>query len=479
MTRNMVSLPTATQRGNSKLLYLPSLAGSYQFRPLLLVIWAGFSISFFWRSSPVAEFAPSADTTKPDGTMPVLVSDDSKVPDYCHHFEGVLLISQGDRAGAAGTIFYLFIMNQLLYAEKHNLQPWIHLSSFSRHVYDPQVHGTGEPITYQFPEEFDLTWEYFEDPQIPDKKFHYPGKPVRRPQQQPTSIAVQGNGVWSSYFQSAISLQRGNQSFTVNVTRPCQNLPLLHLQSDQALVHGLHLNCPYCVRSWKYGGLKTGVPPRLREPADNYHQWWEPMRQTGHRMVSTYYHLQPDLDQLVAMANPTTNSRRCLAVHIRHSDKANRRTKIPLEAFLPYCQAFVTAGGRCIYLATDSSRVMDKIQAEWPVEVREVLVWQPNILRSSNSTAVFESPRHHRTNTEVLVDIAAMARCHWILHGLSAVSEAAIYTNPSLHSHSVNLEFYPYYKRRKHQDNTEPDAPLSVDSFLAMLQAAGLGDARE
>ena len=32
---------------------------------------------------------------------------------------------------------------------------------------------------------------------------------------------------------------------------------------------------------------------------------------------------------------------------------------------------------------------------------------------------------HHRTNTEVLVDILAMAKCNWFLHGLSAVSETA------------------------------------------------------
>ena len=468
----------------------------------------------------------SQSTQLLESSIPFLASDITAVPDYCHQYDGVLLISQGDRAGAAGTIFYLFILNQLLYAEQHNLQPWIHLSSFSRHVYDPQVHGTMASMTYQFPEELDLTWDYLEDdPQLPDKKFQYPGKPRKRRHHHssngsdannhhqdhhpinhpntPVSVTVQGSGVWNSYFESMVRLQRGNQSFEINLTKPCQNLPLLRLESDQALIHGLHLNCPYCVRSWKYGGLTTGVPSRLREPANNYHQWWEPMRITGHRMVSTYYHLQPALQQLIpnqqggdsndhdvvvgshhSTSQPSSSSScPCLAVHIRHSDKANRRTKIPLEAFLPYCQVYVQEGGCRIYVATDSSRVLDKIQAEWPLAVRERLVFQSDIVRSANATAVFDistlGGHHHRTNTEVLVDIAAMAKCHWILHGLSAVSEAAIYTNPILHQNSVNLEFYSYYKRRerKHKNknnNTEPDAPMSIAAFRSMLQDAGL-----
>jgi hypothetical protein len=48
--------------------------------------------------------------------------------------------------------------------------------------------------------------------------------------------------------------------------------------------------------------------------------------------------------------------------------------------------------------------------------------------------------KHHRTNSETLVDILAMSKCQMMLHGSSAVSEAATYLNIDLHNHSVNWE---------------------------------------
>ena len=48
--------------------------------------------------------------------------------DVCFHYDGILLISYADKDGFA-TVFFLYILNQLLYAERHNLLPWIHLDS--------------------------------------------------------------------------------------------------------------------------------------------------------------------------------------------------------------------------------------------------------------------------------------------------------------------------------------------------------------
>lgn len=225
------------------------------------------------------------------------------------------------------------------------------------------------------------------------------------------------------------------------------------------------------------------------------------MRHSAEWMVSKYYHpkshlleaaekaTQPSMDS--AIGNQQTPNRqdtsKCLAMHIRHSDKANKRDKIALAAFLPYCQAYVEAGGKLIYLATDSSRVIDKIKEEWPPHVTSAITWQRNIIRSPNETAVFDpavlsyaqengggggqqQQHHHRTNSEVLVDILAMSRCQWLLHGLSAVSEATIYTNLKLHDSSVNLEFYRYYKRNPQKVGANSDEPLSVESLQQRLQ---------
>ena len=65
------------------------------------------------------------------------------------------------------------------------------------------------------------------------------------------------------------------------------------------------------------------------------------------------------------------------------------------------------------------------------------------MVRSTNTTAVFDlGVSHHRTNQEVLVEILALRRCHALIHGHSAVSEAAIRTSPNaqLHWTAVGLE---------------------------------------
>merc|ERR1712232_1438612 len=64
----------------------------------------------------------------------------------------------------------------------------------------------------------------------------------------------------------------------------------------------------------------------------------------------------------------------------------------------------------------------------------------PYVVRSSWKWPAHMLENHHRTNSEALVDILAMSKCQFLLHGNSAVSEAAIYLNFDLHHQSVNWE---------------------------------------
>jgi hypothetical protein len=144
-----------------------------------------------------------------------------------------------------------------------------------------------------------------------------------------------------------------------------------------------------------------------------------------------------------------------------HSDKANRRRKIPVKLFLPYVQAFVEEYEKkranfSIYIATDSHHVIHNIKQNWPKEVLGRIRWQDQAIRSNDTTPVFTLSSHHITNEQVFVDIIAMQKCQFLLHGLSAVSEATHYLNRNLHkNHSVNLEL------QKH---------ISVDKFRAMVK---------
>lgn len=204
----------------------------------------------------------------------------------------------------------------------------------------------------------------------------------------------------------------------------------------------MHINCPWSVRAWRYRGL----PPSIRQKHLSYNEWFAPMRERGSYLFERYVRLLPYLHQLARKANP---SEKCLALHIRHSDKANKRRKIRVNAFLPYVEAFLEEQERTnkdenysVFLATDSHNVIRMIEETWPSKILHRIRWQQQVVRSNDSTPVFTLSSHHATNIEVLVDIIAMSKCQFLLHGLSAVSEAVHYVNSDLNNknQSVNLE---------------------------------------
>ena len=364
----------------------------------------------------------------------------------CLGYDGVLHIAQGDAEGAAGTIFFLFVINQLIYADKHNLVAFIHLSDVSKYVYDPIIHGSS-PVEAAIVRGFNASWVNYVDP-ISKNRFPFPGRPVQvQKSLTQETYTIHGSGVWNDYFEPVSNFSFNDIS--------CTSLPLIRLTEKQ-IIPGLHLFCPWSLRAWRYGGMPEG----LRRDDLSYQDWFSPMRQRGSQLVHRYIRVKPYLIDLVdqAMKRSVTNQR-CLALHIRHSDKANRRKRIPVKAFLPYVQAYIgehsdsgyvrNSSFPSIYLATDSQRVVHEIQTTWPVDVVAHMRWQTAIVRSNDTTPVFTlTSSRHATNVQVLVDILAMSRCQHMLHGLSAVSEASHYFNPLLHNRSINLEVLERSKKK-------------------------------
>ena len=346
----------------------------------------------------------------------------------CQGFNGVLLIEQGDSEGAAGTIFFLFVVNQLIYADKHNLLPLVHLNDHSKYVYDPSVHGKAPDSVLPMKAGMNISWNTFVDPSN-QQKYPFPGKPAKIQQTLNDHIYIlRGNGVWGSYFYPVSKFSPSDPS--------CQRLPLLKMKPAHILP-GLHLHAPWAVRSWRYGGLPRG----LYQPKLSYDSWFRPMRAKGHEIVKKYIRVLPEIQQLADQANP---SQHCLAMHIRHSDKANKRKRIPVKDFLPFVQVYMghistqQQTSPSVFLATDSNKVIDNIQSNWPKEIVSHISWQNQIIRSNDTMPVFTMASHHITNTQVLTDIVAMQKCQYMLHGLSAVSEAVFYLNDKVVG--INLE---------------------------------------
>jgi len=205
------------------------------------------------------------------------------------------------------------------------------------------------------------------------------------------------------------------------------------------LTPGIQFHAPWAVRSWEY----RSVPDHLKHndtAGFTLKQWFEKNRVKAHDIVKRYFRFQPHIEEKArALIPPGTQ---CLAIHIRHSDKAGKnRQRIKEMMFQPYAEEYVKKGGGKIFLATDSTRVLWRVKstARWSF-VRDRLVFAENATRSQFRKPVFRMEDHHQTNTEALVDILAMSQCQFFLHGFSGLSEAVHYLNINLHNRSVDLE---------------------------------------
>jgi hypothetical protein len=417
-------------------------------------------------------------------------------------YRGVLLIRQTDLLGGAGTALLQLVIGQLLYAHEHHLAPWIHLDNSSRVVYDPVIHGAraaapphgrrlqhqherGVAATTQVRVVTNVTWI-----KRPAQYRHFreavPGPPVLvegggMEEYQTTLeelVASTGtDGIWEHYFEPVNPHRRGCASSSVSAASASvgrAGFPLPHVTLPLYLITpGLHgYSSTLATQAWRYDYL----PSYVTQSHLPLQQWLEPRRIRAHGAIQQYIRFRPHLRELARRVNPDcrlNSESSCLGLHIRHSDKAAGRRIVPVREFLPYAKEFVRNGGRSVYVATDSTLVWDEIQRDWPVSVTKRLrvlhiasasttasKKHPNhkIHRSSDQRAVFDledAPsdninnnnrghrhhhHHHDTNQQALVEILALSNCQFLVHGLSAMSEAAIWVNLDLHNASVNLE---------------------------------------
>ena len=354
---------------------------------------------------------------------------DSPTHNACEGFDGVYLISQGDIGGAAGTIFFQFVVGQILYAEKYNLKPWVHLDNVSYVIYDPLVHGQGPGVTFKALSGMNASHIVRPNGHWRDR---VPGPPAKVGPVTQTEFHLEGNGVWNSYFEPISDFRPGDTS--------CESKPLVQMEMF-LITPGIHGFAEWAPRCWRY----QYAPDYMTKPHIPLHEWLEPQRILASSVVNKYIKFRPDILQAAHRVNPNCSlpNHPCLGLHIRQSDKAAGRRQIQTHEFLPYAIAFVKAGGEAIYLATDSTKVLNEVKATWPAYIQDKLrTIGSDVIRSSDEKAVFDigESSHDRTNREILIEIVALANCHFMIHGLSAVTESSIWINVELHDRSVNLE---------------------------------------
>ena len=357
----------------------------------------------------------------------------------CEGYAGIYHIKSGDVGGAAGTIFFQFVIAQLIYADNYNLKPWIYLDKTSLHVVDSNVHifnrQENQVRRTQFTMRKGMTIPYLEDYRLPEAR--YPGPPqLMSPPLTSHTFEFAGDGVWEHYFEPVSDFEPNDES--------CETKP--YLTMDLFLITpGLHIYAPWTPRMWRYSIL----PDYLLKRHLTNREWLEPQRLEANRVAQKYIRPRQELWDAANEVNPSppgspSNSRTdCLGFHVRWTDKEGGRRLIDVDEFLPYVHAYVNNGGTCIFVATDSGKALRHMRKQWPAGILNLLRSQGDyIIRSDDIVPVFQkgATSHHRTNIEVLVDILALTKCRFLLHGLSAVTDSAMYLNRDLIFQSVDLE---------------------------------------
>jgi hypothetical protein len=345
----------------------------------------------------------------------------------CNYVDGILVIENvGDKAGA-GEAFFGSVLNQLYYAEMNNLKPWIHLSIDAEYIFDEEVHDKSPGVTLALT----TNVSSFLLGNALTSSLVYPGKPTLHTHSlRPTHL--KGDGIWTHYFQQVSDFIPGDRS--------CERKLVVSLTRD-FVVPGIYSYAPWAIRAWR----NDDVPDEIWKPENvTLKEWMRPMRMKACQLIRKYFKFHPRLQKRANEVNPMNDtSRPCMAVHLRNSDKGKNkyRSKFPVNKFREFFNAFIRAGGQTIYIATDSNSALEYIDLWYPAQIRDAIRTQGTyVVRSSSKWPIHMLEKHHRTNSEALVDVLAMSKCKLLLHGHSTLSEAAIYLNPELHENSVNWE---------------------------------------
>jgi len=245
------------------------------------------------------------------GNVDAAVVDDpnaipERVPTHhaCDGYEGMYHIAMGDIGGAAGTVFFQFVMGQIIYAERNNLVPWVYLNNVSNEVYDDAVHNPpGHPgVKWKA-----MTGRNASRITRPDGHFRdtVPGPLVDVGPALQREFNAAGTGVWEHYFEPVSDYVPGDRS--------CQDKPYVTLDL-KLITPGIHGFVPWAPSCWRYQYL----PDYITKPHIPINEWLEPQRVIGYNTARKYLRLRPYILQAAERANPHCSwDQPCLGMHIR------------------------------------------------------------------------------------------------------------------------------------------------------------------
>ena len=296
----------------------------------------------------------------------------------------------------AGFFAYVnFALNQLTYAEKHNLRPVVYFGPTSE---------DGPNAFYD---------------------------------------AGSGDNTWDYYFEPVAGLTYDDLKARLDdPDDPLHSDAVITLNNDE--LWEIHCDEPDSVFPYPHSMHKG-----------SYHEdpdWYAKQRARAHRIIQRHVQVQPHIQEKVdAFQDEHFGDRRVLGLHMRGTDKgtadgptALMRIVRPHEYF-SHIDAYTEEHGPCaIFIATDQRQFVDQLKERYG---DRVLAY--DAVRASGIRNPFEMQdgQGYRKGEDVLIECLLLSRCDYLLKCTSAVGEFAMYFEPGLSCTDLNhtpIGFSPF-----------------------------------
>jgi hypothetical protein len=289
------------------------------------------------------------------------------------------LIITINHSGAGFFAYVNFVLNQLIYAERHNLWPVVYFGPKS---------GNGLNAYYD---------------------------------------ADVGENMWDYYFEPVSALTYAD--IERMIADPHDSLTsddLTWLSTDE--LWRIHEAEPESIYPYPHGvyGDKFNNDP----------EWYSKQRSKAHRLISKYVRVKPHILRKVdAFEQEHFAGKKVLGIHMRGTDKGFMKLSPELmrivkpREYFPYVDAYLNNSSGCkIFVATEQEQFLQQMKARYGNRILSY-----GAIRTSGLRNPFELRGNgYRKGEDVLIDCLLLSRSDYLLKCRSAVGEFAIYLNPNL-----------------------------------------------
>ncbi len=334
-------------------------------------------------------------------------------------YNGIFQITSTDSFAGFSTVFFLYVINQIILAKRFNLLPFVHYetTSIGRVVNEEYWTTNNSKIQLNLSSlSYMNSINNFLDFEIV----------LGNEEERKQNSVIYERALWTDYFEP-ITI------YSPRLFKDCPvSLVKFSKSSARNIVKAVHFH-PESIKAYNYGKLNRAYGK------ESIFQ----MRLQASQIVESYFRpLAKYLTQRESFRERIGyNNSLILGIHLRGSDKGDGRKKTVGSDYLPYIKSFLEAlppGSGKLFVATDDSRMLSFLHEN------NISNFYSNndVLRSDGNEANFNKFKSKLAvvNEHVFQDILMLSTCDYLLHGDSAVSESAIYLNFNLHYRSVNLD---------------------------------------